>query len=404
MKIPFFDLKRQYEEIGKETEAEVVKVMRSTAYIEGAVVKELEQKLSEYIGCRHVITCGNGTDALRIALQAVGVGQGDEVITSAFSFFATAEAIAQTGAKPVFADIDEKTLNISPSSIIQKLSEKTKAILPVHIFGVPADMDRINAIAAERNIPVIEDACQAIGAVYKGKKAGALGTLGCFSFYPTKNLGAFGDGGMITTDDDELADVCRSIKAHAAGKLGAKAYSCIYREELPELQDMEASENGLYDPCKYYNYFIGGNSRLDSIQAAVLTVKLPYLDEWNEKRFSTAQKYIDAFEKLPVKLPLIEDADCKSCVHQYALLTDKKEELMAFLANNGVGTGAFYPVPLHLQKAFKQYGYQKGDLPTVEKVCGETVCLPVFPELEQNEIEYIIEKVIDFFGGENGND
>ena len=400
MKIPFFDLKRQYEMVGKEAEAEVVKVMQSTAYVEGAVVRELEKKLSEYIGCKHVITCGNGTDALRIALQAVGVGQGDEVITSAFSFFATAEAIAQTGARPVFADIDEKTLNISPKSIRQKLTEKTKAILPVHIFGVPADMDQINAIAAERNIPVIEDACQAIGAVYKGKKAGALGTLGCFSFYPTKNLGAFGDGGMITTDDDELADVCRSIKAHAAGRLGAKAYSYIFKEEPAELQDMEASENGLYDPCKYYNYFIGGNSRLDSIQAAVLTVKLPYLDEWNAKRFSIAQKYIDAFEKLPVKLPLIENADCRSCVHQYAILVDRKEELIAYLADKGVGTGAFYPIPLHLQKAFRQYGYQKGDLPIVERVCEETVCLPVFPELGQNELEYIIEKVFDFFRGE----
>lgn len=404
MRIPFFDLKRQYKAIGEKAEAEVVKVMQSTAYIEGAIVRELEQKLGEYIGCKHVITCGNGTDALRIALQAIGVGQGDEVITSAFSFFATAEAIAQTGAKPVFADIDEKTLNISPSSIGQKLTEKTKAILPVHIFGVPADMDQINAIAAERNIPVIEDACQAIGAAYKGKKAGVLGTLGCFSFYPTKNLGAFGDGGMITTNDGELADVCRSIKAHAAGRLGAKAYSYIFKEELVELQDMDASENGLYDPCKYYNYFIGGNSRLDSIQAAVLNVKLPHLDEWNEKRFSIAQKYIDAFEKLPVTLPLIESADYRSCVHQYAILTDRKEELIAYLADNGVGTGAFYPIPLHLQKAFKQYGYQKGDLPIVEKVCKETVCLPVFPELELNEIEYIIEKIFGFFRGEKNND
>lgn len=397
MKIPFFDLKRQYEIIGRNAEAEVVKVMQSTAYIEGAAIRELEQELCEYIGCKHVITCGNGTDALRIALQAVGVGQGDEVITSAFSFFATAEAIAQTGAKPVFADIDEDTLNISSNSIRAKLTEKTKAILPVHIFGVPADMDRINDIAAERNIPVIEDACQAIGAVYKGKKAGVLGTMGCFSFYPTKNLGAFGDGGMITTNDDELADVCRSIKAHAAGKLGAKAYSYLYKEELPELSDMEASENGLYDPCKYYNYFIGGNSRLDSIQAAVLNVKLPYLDKWNEKRFSTAQKYIDAFENLPVKLPLIESDDCKSCVHQYAILTDRKEELIAYLADNGVGTGAFYPIPLHLQKAFRQYGYCKGELPVAEAVCEKTVCLPVFPELEQIEIEYIIKKVVEFF-------
>lgn len=396
MKIPFFNLNRQYEELADKVEAKVREVMRSSQYVEGPAVKELEQKLAAYIGVKHVITCGNGTDALRIALQANGIGQGDEVITTAFSFFATAEAIAQIGATPVFADIRPDNFNIDVDDVRRKVTEKTAAILPVHIFGMPADMQELNELAETLGIPVIEDACQAIGAEYHGKKAGALGTMGCFSFYPTKNLGAFGDGGMITTEDDSLADICRALKSHASGKLGAKAYSSLYHEQVEELALMTAAEGQLYDPCKYYNYFTGGNSRLDSIQAAVLLLKLDYLDRYNEQRTAIARRYTKALSGLPVIVPDIVTDDRKSCWHQYAVLCDKKEALIEYLGENGIGAGNFYPVPLHLQKAFKDLGYQAGDLKTAEDVCRCSVCLPVFPELTEAEQAHVIDTVKKF--------
>jgi dTDP-4-amino-4,6-dideoxygalactose transaminase len=397
MKIPFFDLKRQYGEIAPEVEQKVLEVMRSGQYVEGAAVKELESQLAEYIGVKHVITCGNGTDSLRIALMAAGVSQNDEVITTSFSFFATAEAIAQVGAVPVFADIDMDTLNISVDSIKQKVTAKTKAILPVHIFGLPADMDEINKLAAEINVPVIEDSCQGIGASYKGKKAGNLGTIGCFSFYPTKNLGGMGDGGMITTNDDETAKVCRALKAHAAGRNGAEAYQHLYHDEVKELENLNVSGDSLYDPCKYFNYFIGGNSRLDSIQAAVLSVKLKHLDEYNAKRAAIAKKYSESLKGLPLQLPSTTRSDRQSCWHQYAVLCDKKEEFTAYMSSRGIGTGAFYPVPLHLQKAFKNLGYHEGMLQNAENVCRKSVCLPIFPELRDDETDYIIEEIYRFF-------
>lgn len=397
MKIPFFELSRQYEEIREEVEQKVREVMESGQYIEGPAVKQLEKELGEYLGVKHVITCGNGTDALRIALQANGIREGDEVITTAFSFFATAEAIAQIGAVPVFADIDAESLNISVEDIKNKITKKTKAILPVHIFGRPARMDEINAVAREHGLPVIEDACQAAGARYKGKSAGALGTMGCFSFYPTKNLGAFGDGGMITTDDDELACICRAMKAHAAGRNGAEAYSRLYHETVTELNELRESANGLYDPCKYFNYFIGGNSRLDSMQAAVLLVKLKKLDEYNGKRKRIAEIYSKEFSTLPIGLLQTDTEESVSCWHQYAILCDKKEELIKYLEENGVGAGSFYPVPLHLQKAFKALGYREGSLPAAEEACRRSVCLPVFPELLDEEIDYVIATVRNFF-------
>jgi dTDP-4-amino-4,6-dideoxygalactose transaminase len=397
MKIPFFDLKRQYGEIAEELEQKVLEVMRSGQYIEGYAVKELETQLAEYLGVKHVITCGNGTDSLRIALRAAGVSDGDEVITTAFSFFATAEAIAQAGAVPVFADIDAETLNISADSIKQKITPKTKAILPVHIFGLPADMDEINQLADEIHVPVIEDACQGIGATYKGKKTGNLGTIGCFSFYPTKNLGGMGDGGMITTNDDEIAKVCRALKAHAAGRVGAEAYQYLYQSEVPELESLKTSGDSLYDPCKYFNYFIGGNSRLDSIQAAVLSVKLGHLEEYNRKRADIAGRYSEQLKGLPVQLPCTVRADRQSCWHQYAILCDKKEEFVSYMETKGIGIGAFYPVPLHLQKAFRNLGYQEGTLRVAEDTCKKSVCLPIFPELREEEVGYIVDAVHSFY-------
>lgn len=394
--IPFFDLNRQFNKLKDEVETAVCGVLRSGQYIEGPPVKKLEKEISEYLGVKHVITCGNGTDALRIALQANGIGQGDEVIVTAFSFFATAEAIMQTGATPVFADISSTHYNISADDIKKKLSHKTKAILPVHIFGMPADMDEINEIAVQNDIPVIEDACQAIGAQYKGKKTGTLGTMGCFSFYPTKNLGAFGDGGMITTDDDRLADICRAIKSHAAGKNGKKAREALYHEKIEEL-NLETAENGLYDPYKYYNYFTGGNSRLDSIQAAVLLVKLKYLNEFNKNRERIALKYSENLVDLPVRIPDTSPEDRLSCWHQYTILCDERDALIQYLAENGISTGNFYPIPLHQQKAFDYLNYGAGSLPVAEDICKKTVCLPIFPELYDDEITYISETIHNFF-------
>lgn len=398
-RIPFFDLSRQYDRVKVEVEQAVEEVLRSGQYIEGPAVKKLETEMSEYLNVKHVITCGNGTDALKIALQGSGVEPGDEVIVTSFSFFATAEAIGQVGAIPVFADISPEDFNISVEDIKKKLSVKTKAILPVHIFGMPADMDEINCLAQENGLTVIEDACQAIGAEYKGKKTGTLGDMGCFSFYPTKNLGAFGDGGMITTNDDNLAKVCRAIKSHAAGKTGGEAYEMLYHEKVEELSDVEQQmqKDVLYDPCKYYNYFIGENSRLDSIQAAVLLVKLKYLDKFNQRRSKIAAMYSEKLAKLPLKVPAIERKDRVSCYHQYAVLCDQKEELIRYLEENRIGAGTFYPVPLHMQRAFKDLGYQQGSMPVAEDICRKSVCLPIFPELNDDEVMFIIEKIEKFF-------
>lgn len=397
MKIPFFDLKRQYESISSEVEHKVVDVMRSGQFVEGTATKELESRLADYLNVKYVITCGSGTDSLRIALQAAGVKEGDEVITTAFSFFATAEAIAQIGAIPIFADINKKSFNIDITSIEEKITDKTKAILPVHIFGLPADMNEINSLAKEFNIPVIEDACQAIGADYKGKKTGNLGTIGCFSFYPTKNLGAMGDGGMITTNDDEIAKVCRALKAHAAGRNGAEAYRYLYNMDVQELDDMKISENSLYDPCKYFNYFIGGNSRLDSMQAAVLNVKLNYLDDYNIKRHQIAKRYSKELKDTPLLLPDVEYSDRNSCWHQYAVLCEEKDKFIEYMGKNGIGVGAFYPVPLHLQKAFRNLGYSENSLPVAEEICKKSVCLPIFPELTDEEIDYVIKIIHNFW-------
>ncbi len=398
MKIPFFDIQRQYELVGKEAEDAVISVMRSGQYVEGTQVKQFEMEMAEYLGVKHVITCGNGTDALCIALKACGVNPGDEVITTAFSFFATAEAIAAIGAIPVFADINTNNFNIDAKDVERKITKATKAILPVHIFGTPADMDELNALGEKYHLPVIEDACQAIGAEYKGKKAGTLGTIGCFSFYPTKNLGGFGDGGMITTNDAKLAESCKALKAHAAGKLGARAYQNIYHKEVLELLQMESmTGDSLYDPCKYYNYFIGQNSRLDSIQAAVLRVKLKKLDVFNENRRAIAQKYNEKLADTPLVLPPFAYDDRKSCWHQYAVLTEDKEGLATFLGEKGIGTGSFYPIPLHLQKAFAELNYAEGSLAVAEDVCHKSVCLPIFPEMTKEEVDYVIESIIEYY-------
>lgn len=396
MKIPFFDLKRQYEGIAKDVEKAVLEVCSSCGYIEGVAVKQFESEMADYLGVKHVITCNSGTDALELALRASGIKPGDEVITTAFSFIATAEAISAIGAVPVFADINEEDYNINPCSVEKKITEKTKAILPVHIFGSPVNSDALKELAEKNNLKIIEDACQAIGSTYKGSKIGSIGDAAAFSFYPTKNLGAFGDAGMVTTNNDEIALVTRALKAHAGGKNGYEA-ATILGYKFGDFVTDNQSATDLYDPYKYYNYLIGGNSRLDSIQAAILSIKLKKLDEYNEKREAIATKYNEKLADLPLNLPKSADAIVEPCWHQYVLLSDEKDDLIKHLGDNGVGAGAFYPVPLHLQKAFDDLGYKEGDLPVAESVCKRSVCLPIFPELTEEETDYIVEIIKAFY-------
>lgn len=391
MNVPFLDLKRQYAKLQEEIEPKMIECLRSTMYVNGPYVAALEKELSEYTGAKHSITCANGTDALILALRACNVQSGDEVITSPFSFFATAEAIASIGAIPVFVDIQEDTFNIDPSKIEQAITAKTKAIMPVHIFGQPAAMDEIMAVAKKHKLRVIEDAAQGIGATYKGKNVGNIGDITCFSFYPTKNLGAYGDAGMVCTNDDELACITRALKEHGAGKNGALAKSYLTGETL-EIQSQE-SGSALYDPFKYYNYLIGYNSRLDAMQAVILSVKLPHLDAYNKARAEIAERYN---ENLKNCITPIISQDVTSCWHQYAIRTSKKDELLQFLSEEHIGAGAFYPVPLHLQKAFENLGYKEGSMPIAEKISSESVCLPIFPELTIEEQEYVIAKINAF--------
>lgn len=395
MNVKILDLARQYELIREKVEQAVREQMESGMYIGGKAVADFEKKFAEYIGVKHAISVNSGTDALVIALKALGIKEGDEVITTPFTFFATAETIAMVGAVPVFVDVEEDTYNIDPAKIEEKITEKTKAILPVHIFGQPADMERIMEIAGRHNLAVVEDACQAVGSSVTGKKAGAIGNAGCFSFFPTKNLGAFGDGGMITTNDDELAIVCRAFKEHGMAQNGAKARYIL--EGVEDELAGTASPDGLYNPYKYYNYLIAYNSRLDAIQARVLEIKLDYLDGFNTRRGEIASFYEKELGKCDgITVPKVREG-MKPVWHQYAFRCDKKDEMGNFLASKGIGSAAFYPVPLHLQKAFGYLGYKEGDLPVAEMLSRQTVCLPIFPELTAEELDYVVAGVKEFF-------
>ena len=398
MKVPFFNLERQYAQLQPEMEKQVLSCLRSCAFIEGPTVKAFEAAMAEMLGVKHAISCGNGTDALKLALRACRVKPGDEVITSPFTFFASAEAIAAVGAVPVFVDIDPITLNMDPTLVEAAITLKTTAILPVDIFGVPADMEPINAIASRHGLCVVEDACQAVGAEYQGKQAGTLADAGCFSFYPTKNLAAYGDGGMVATDDDEVATLCRALKAHASGKNGVRAARLLGETVGEGELDGLGQVDGFYDPYKYYNYLIGENSRLDSVQAAVLHTKLPHLKEFNAKRERNAERYNEGLQGLPVRLPPLHLPGTRQCWHQYALMAPDKAELTASLNMAQIGTGAFYPVPLHLQKVFAPLGYREGSLPRAELACKQSVCLPVYPELTDEEAEYVIHAIRAHYG------
>ncbi|HPF88215.1 MAG TPA: DegT/DnrJ/EryC1/StrS family aminotransferase [Candidatus Limiplasma sp.] len=394
MKIRIFDLTRQYQILKDQLEPAVEAQMAGGSFIMGDAVHKFEESFAAYIGVKHAIALNSGTDALLISLRALGIGPGDEVITTPFTFFATVEPIVNVGATPVFADVNPDTYNIDPASIERKISSRTKAILPVHIFGQPAQMDEILRIAKQYGLKVIEDACQAVGSEFGGKKAGSLGDVGCFSFFPTKNLGAFGDGGMITTNDDRTETLCRAYLQHGMGQNGAKALS--YLTGAPDELEGTAAPTGLYNPYKYFNYLVGYNSRLDALQATVLSIKLPYLDRFNLMRSQIAAQYTQGLKDCKyIKTPFVTN-NVKPVWHQYALRCEHKETLMQYLASHGIGCAPFYPLPLHLQKALDYLGYQPGDLPMAEMISKQTVCLPVFPELTRDEIEYIIQTMCEF--------
>ena len=364
MKVPFLDLKRQYGAIKKEMDEAVFSVLSNTQFILGPEVKSLEEKIASYCGTKFAIGVASGTDALLLSLRAGGVKSGDEVVTTGFSFFASAGVISRLGANPVFVDIDPETYNINPDQIEKKITPKTKAIMPVHLFGQCADMDPIIEVARKHNLKVIEDAAQAIGAEYKGKKAGAIGDFGCFSFFPSKNLGGAGDGGMVTANDPEMAEVVRVLRVH-----GSKP--------------------------KYYHSTIGYNSRLDTLQAAILSVKLKYLDDWTKKRREHAEAYNSAFKDLDMITPK-EESFNYHIYNQYTIAVKNRDELRNYLKEKQIGHDTYYPVPLHLQECYKFLGYKKGDLPISEKKAEEVVSIPIYPELTEEEQEYVISTIKGF--------
>jgi dTDP-4-amino-4,6-dideoxygalactose transaminase len=358
MNIPLLDLQAQYMQIKDKMDKAVLDVIQGGRYILGPEVKELEKEIAEYCGTKNGIGVANGTDALLLVLKAWGIGPGDEVITSPFTFFASAEVISQVGATPVFVDVEPETLNIDVKLLESKINERTKAIIAVHIFGQMADMDSLMQLANKHNLLVLEDACQAIGAEYKGRKAGSIGHAGCFSFFPTKNLGGYGDGGMIVTDDATLAEKIRVLRAH-----GSKV--------------------------KYHHTDIGYNSRLDEIQAAILRVKFPHLDNWNDARREKARLYTSWLNGTAYITPC-EAPEQKHVFHLYILRSKKREAVMKELQQRGISTAIYYPVPLHLQEVYSSLGYRLGDMPVAEQATQEAFAIPLFPELTKEQMEYIV--------------
>lgn len=365
MKVQFFDLKRQYDPIKEEIKDSINAVLDSQRFIMGDVVEEFEENVAKYCNCKHAIGVASGTDALLLAVRGHDIS--GNVLTSPFTFFATAGAVHNARGTPQFVDIEHETFNIDPEKIEESLNENAEAIMPVHIFGKPAEMDEIMEIAEDNDLAVIEDAAQTIGAEYNGKKIGSLGTT-CFSFFPSKNLGGFGDGGLITTNDDEIAEKIRTLRVH-----GAKP--------------------------KYYHHVIGYNSRLDAIQAAVLNVKLKYLDGWVQNRIKNANSYNNALKDIEqLELPQTSNNE-KHGFNQYTVRVKEglRDKLKEFLQSKSIGTAVYYPLPLHMQPCFSSLNYREGDFPNAEQACSEVLSLPIFPELEKEEIEYTIENILEFF-------
>jgi dTDP-4-amino-4,6-dideoxygalactose transaminase len=391
MNIPLVDLKAQYKTIEDKAIKAVSEVLSSAEYIMGKDVIEFEKEFAEYVGVKHAISVGNGTDALVIALMACGIGEGDEVITTPFTFFSSAESISFLGAVPVFVDVEKDTYNIDPLKIEEKITERTKAIMPVHIFGQPTKMDEIMAIAKKYNLKVIEDAAQAVGAEYKDKKVGNIGDVGCFSFFPTKNLGCAGDGGIITTSDDNIAVIAKALRTHGSGENSQRAYNLLNNIN-EEVEISKGHDDTVYNPLKYYNYLIGFNSRLDTVQAAILRIKLGIIDNWNETRRKNAKMYDEKLKETSLILPMTI-AEGKSVYNMYVVQSENREEVINKLKEKGISTGVYYPVPMHLQKVYKNLGYKEGDMPVAEYLSHRTFAIPIFPELSLEQKEYIVDTI-----------
>ncbi|MEO5859745.1 MAG: DegT/DnrJ/EryC1/StrS family aminotransferase [Pyrinomonadaceae bacterium] len=370
MKVPLLDLAEQNQHLRPEIEAALGRVLDTNGFILGSEVKALEDELAVYCGTKYAIGCASGSDALLLALMALDVKAGDEVITTPYSFFATVSAITRLGAVPVFVDIDPETYNLDVAQIESKITERTKAIQPVHLYGQCVDMLAVREIASKHGIPIVEDAAQAIGAEENGVRAGAMSEIGCFSFYPSKNLGGMGDGGFMTTNDDGLAERLFALRVH-----GSKE--------------------------RYYHKWIGLNSRLDGFQGAVLRVKLPHLDGWSDRRKANADLYRELFTDAglgeQIGLPL-ERENVRHIYNQFVVrVPGSRDDLRSALTAAGVGTDIYYPVPLHLQECFEYIGYRSGDFPESERAAAETLALPIFPELRAEHQKYVVDKIAEFF-------
>lgn len=364
MQVPLLDLKAQYATIRSEVLAAVTEVLESQRCIGGPKVAELEEKIAVMSDCKYAVGVSSGTDAILNSLMSLDIGAGDEVITTPFTFFATVGCITRVGATPVFVDIEPKTFNIDPGGIESAVTEKTKAIMPVHLFGQMADMDPIMEIADRHSLTVIEDAAQSITSTYKGRKAGSIGTAGCFSFFPSKNLGGIGDGGMVVTGDEQLYERIEIMRNHG--------------------------EN-----VKYHHKFVGGNFRLDPIQAAALLVKLSYLDEWSEKRRRNAAYYDKKFAGTSVQTPYVSP-DCEVVYNQYCVRVPRRDELFSHLEGKKIGCAIYYPAPLHVQECFRCLGYKEGDFPQAEKAVKEVLALPIYPELTDEMKDYVADTILEF--------
>jgi dTDP-4-amino-4,6-dideoxygalactose transaminase len=370
MKVPLLDLKQQNDKLRPEIDEAIARVLDTNGFILGSEVAELERELASYCSTNYAIGCASGTDAIVLALMALDVGPGDEVITTPYSFFATVSSVTRLGATPVFVDIDPGTFNLNIDQVAEKITGRTKAIEPVHLFGQCADMDALTRALGGRDIPVVEDAAQALGSEDRGRRAGGMGAVGCFSFYPSKNLGGMGDGGFVSTNDDALAKKLFALRVHGS-------------------------------EVKYYHKYVGLNSRLDGFQGATLRVKLPHLDEWTKKRQQNAAFYRKAFTDAglneQIALPVERD-DVRHIYNQFVIrVPAKRDELREFLTGKGIGTDVYYPVPLHLQECFAYLGYTEGDLPESERAARESLALPIYPELKDEQIEYVVESIAEFF-------
>lgn len=387
MKIQLMNVQRQHETYASEYEEAALKVLRSGGYIGGTEVASFEEEFAAYEGAKYGISCGNGTDSIVLALRALGIGKGDEVITVSWTFFATAESIAAVGATPVFIDVCEDTYCMNPKLIEPAITKKTKAVLLVHFYGNSCDMDAIRAVCKKNGLYLIADCAQSAGTRYKGERKNCLGDVSCFSFFPTKNLGCDGDGGMVLTDDEDIARACRSLKVHGSGKDGLWTLKREY-----ELKGKSFPQSMPVGESKYYNYLIGYNSRLDAIQAAILRKKLIHLEEFVSGRRNNARLFNEAFKDTDYVRP-VEEKNAYHSYYIYALKHDNAEKIMEQLKANGVPCGTYYPVLLHLQGAFSYLGYKIGDLPVTENLSKTTFAIPVFPEMFDEERDYIIKQV-----------